>query len=139
MHRHAELAHNKDVHRDLKAAGNFVGDRHTTTRKREHDYIIAAGIFLQQFREVGTSVVPVPKKLCPGFEHNQSPLLKTGRKCVWQLALLPAGIAIEWFDGATFIEMNDGIELFGDFGGKVVAVTFGFRSIDHADRPFEKR
>src|SRR5688572_13716226 len=133
---HAELAHDKNVHWNLKAAGNFVGHGHTTSWKREHDYIIVSGIFLQHFRKISTGVMPVSEKFRSGFEHNDSPFLETGRKCVRQLALLPAGTAVERFHSATLIKMEDRVELFRDLGGKVMAVALRFRSIDHANRTF---
>jgi len=55
------------------------------------------------------------------------------------LAALPGEGALERFDGAGVIDVDERVELPGGAGREVVALAFGLRSVDDADRALKAR
>ena len=67
---HAEFAHNKNVERNTEPLRDFEGDRYTTTRKTENNYIVASGVAQQLFRKLPSRIGPVLENL--EWRHGRS-------------------------------------------------------------------
>jgi hypothetical protein len=60
--RHAELAHNENIERNVEALRYFKRNRDTAARKSENDDVVASSVAQQAFRQLPTRVGSVPKK-----------------------------------------------------------------------------
>src|SRR5437879_12933279 len=66
-------------------------------------------------------------------------LLYAGRVCLPGFAGIPLCGALERLDGASLVEMKNGVELVGQSGFEVVAEALGFGPVTDTDGGFEAR
>jgi hypothetical protein len=59
--RHTQLAHDKDIEREMQGGGYLISYRHATSRKGEHDDVVSVGIFPETFGQNMAGVPTVPK------------------------------------------------------------------------------
>jgi len=66
-------------------------------------------------------------------------VLQAGRVGLGDFALHPQRRPLERFDGPRAVDVDHGVELFGELRLEVVALTLRLRFVDDTDRPLEER
>ena len=61
----AQLAHQKNVERDVQGSGYLVGDGDAAARQREHDDVLTAFVVAKQLGEQAARFGSVPKSCHP--------------------------------------------------------------------------